>query len=59
MIVDDVPLDRAGSLVRVRVDAMDDRGILHAHMLRCDGLRSHDGDLQNDYVPNLKRGAVR
>lgn len=59
VIVDDVPLDRAGSLVRVRVDAMDDRGILHAHMLRCDGLRSHDGDLQNDYVPNLKRGAVR
>ena len=33
VIVDDAPQDRTGSLVRVRIDAMDDRGILHAHVV--------------------------
>ncbi|MFR4570324.1 MAG: hypothetical protein ACLT5H_09495, partial [Collinsella stercoris] len=36
VIVDDVPQDRTGSLVRVRIDAMDDRGILHAHVVPSD-----------------------
>ncbi|EEA90047.1 hypothetical protein COLSTE_01780, partial [Collinsella stercoris DSM 13279] len=36
VIVDDAPQDRTGSLVRVRIDAMDDRGILHAHVAPSD-----------------------
>lgn len=36
VIVDDVPQDRTGSLVRVRIDVMDDRGILHAHVVPSD-----------------------
>ena len=51
VIVDDVPLDRAGSLVRVRVDAMDDRGILHAHVLR--------GNDDQSVAPNASDGVCR
>ena len=36
VIVDDVPQDRTGSLVRVHIDSMDDRGILHAHVVPSD-----------------------
>ena len=50
VIVDDVPLDRAGSLVRVRVDAMDDRGILHAHVLR--------GNDDQSVAPNASDGSA-
>lgn len=30
VIVDDAPIDAAGALLRVRIDSMDDRGVLHA-----------------------------
>lgn len=33
VIVDDAPLDRAGTLVRVAIDSMDERGNLHAHVV--------------------------
>ncbi len=36
VIVDDAPQDRTGSLVRVHIDSMDDRGILHAHVVPSD-----------------------
>lgn len=37
VIVDDAPADRAGSLVRVRIDSMDGHGTLRAHTLPSDG----------------------
>lgn len=37
VIVDDAPLNRAGTLVRVHIDSMDERGTLHAHMVTATG----------------------
>lgn len=53
VIVDDAPLDHAGSLVRVRIDSMDGRGTLRAHVLRAGGeasvaLGASDGSVEGE-----------